>query len=55
MKCDRNPDKVVNSLSFTNRWTNRVYELETRTVDYKQKNWSEWLVFVKFVINSKTY
>ena len=24
-------------------------------VDYRQKNWSEWLVFTEFVVNNKTY
>ena len=44
----------INSLPFTNRWTDRVHELETRTVDYKQKNQPQQLVFIKFVIDSKT-
>ena len=24
-------------------------------VDYRQKNWLEWLVIAKFVVNNKTY
>ena len=24
-------------------------------VNYRQKNWSEWLVFTEFVVNNKTY
>ena len=24
-------------------------------MDYRQKNWPEWLAFVKFAVNSKVY
>ena len=28
---------------------------QERPVDYRQKNWLEWLVIAKFVVNNKTY